>query len=108
MVRGVKTGVSIALVGILAGGGGAYAATQITSSQIKDGTIQAKDIKSGTITTTNLSAAAKKAMTGAGGRRRRHRPGRSRRPRGRDANVQASPGAAGAQGDTGAQGPKGR
>ena len=45
MVRGVKTGVSIALVGILAGGGGAYAATQITSSQIKDGTIQAKDIK---------------------------------------------------------------
>ena len=67
MVRGVKTGVSIALVGILAGGGGAYAATQITSAQIKDGTIQAKDIKRGTITTTNLSAAAKKAMTGPAG-----------------------------------------
>ena len=66
-VKGIKTGASIALVGILAGGGGAYAAGQITSAQIKDGTITAKDIKKGTISTANLSAAAKKGMTGPAG-----------------------------------------
>jgi len=52
-MKGVKTGVAIALVGVLAGGGGAYAAGQITSAQIKDGTITSKDIKKGTITATN-------------------------------------------------------
>src|ERR1700754_5295381 len=66
-VKGLKTGVSIALVGVLAGGGGAYAAGQITSAQIKDGTITSKDIKKGTITATNLSAAAKKSLTGKAG-----------------------------------------
>ena len=84
MVRGVKTGVSIALVGILAGGGGAYAATQITSAQIKDGTIQAKDIKRGTISANNLSAAAKAGMVGGrpGGRDRRGRRDRPAGPQG--------------------------
>lgn len=67
MLKGVRTGVSIALVGILAGGGGAYAASQITSAQIKDGTIQGKDIKRGTITAANLSSSAKKRLTGPAG-----------------------------------------
>jgi hypothetical protein len=66
-VKGIKAGVCIALVGILAGGGGAYAAGQITSAQIKDGTITAKDIKKGTITAANLSTAAKRGMTGTAG-----------------------------------------
>ena len=97
MVKGVRTGVSIALVGILAGGGGAYAATQITSAQIKDGTIQAKDIKRGTITTTNLSAAAKKAMTGPAGPAGRApaRPAPAGRERGTRARL---PGRAGPEG----------
>ena len=112
MVKGVKTGVSIALVGILAGGGGAYAATQITSAQIKDGTIQAKDIKRGTISTTNLSAAAKKAMTGPAGASRCHghrgpRPGRPGRRAGRQRTHRARlPGHEGRQGRSGRSGPR--
>src|SRR5215467_9090172 len=101
-MRGVRTGVIIALVGVLAGGGGAYAAGQITGSQIKDGTITAKDIKAGTITTGNLSAAAKRGMTGPVG------PARPAGPKGDSAaTVLGSPGAAGAKGDKGDQGPKG-
>jgi hypothetical protein len=107
-VKGIKTGVSIALVGILAGGGGAYAAGQITSSQIKDGTITAKDIKKGTISTSNLSAAAKKGMTGPAGPAGATGPAG---PKGDPApSVLGSPGAAGAKGDKGdpgEQGPKG-
>ena len=38
-MRGLRTGVAIALTALLVGGGGAYAASQITSSQIKNGTI---------------------------------------------------------------------
>jgi hypothetical protein len=104
MVRGVRTGVSIALVGILAGGGGAYAATQITSAQIKDGTIQAKDIKRGTITTSNLSAAAKKTMTGPAGPAGAPGPAG---PAGETRTVLGSPGTAGPKGDPGATGPQG-
>jgi hypothetical protein len=98
-MRGVRTGVAIALVGVLAGGGGAYAAGQITGSQIKDGTITAKDIKAGTITTGNLSAAAKKGMEGPAG---------PAGPKGDSApTVLGSPGAPGSKGEKGDQGPKG-
>ena len=83
-MKGVRTGVCIALVGILAGGGGAYAATQITSAEIKDGTIQAKDIKKGTITASNLAAAARNGMTGAAGPSGRCRTRRRGRTRGRN------------------------
>ena len=48
-MRGLRTGVAIALTALLVGGSGAYAASQITSSQIKNGTIQNADIKKGTI-----------------------------------------------------------
>src|ERR1700754_3159140 len=96
-VKGLKTGVSIALVGILAGGGGAYAAGQITSAQIKDGTITTKDIKKGTISTANLSAAAKKGMTGPAGPAGATGPAGARGPAGPKGdpapNVLGSPGA---------------
>ena len=111
MVRGVKTGVSIALVGILAGGGGAYAATQITSAQIKDGTIQAKDIKRGTISTNNLSAAAKAGMVGKTGPAGATGATGATGPAGpqgeRGPSVLGSPGTQGPKGDTGATGPAG-
>lgn len=111
MVKGVRTGVTIALVGILAGGGGAYAANQITSADIKDGTIQAKDIKRGTISAANLSAAAKKGMVGPAGATGATGPAGPQGERG--ASVLGSPGATGPQGpagpkgDTGPQGPAG-
>jgi hypothetical protein len=66
-MRGIRTAVLVAVVAVLAGGSGAYAAKQITGAQIKDGTITAKDIKAGTISTANLSAAAKKGLQGAVG-----------------------------------------
>ena len=93
-MKGVRTGVGIALVGILAGGGGAYAATQITSAEIKDGTIQAKDIKKGTITASNLAAAARTGMTGPAGATG------AAGPAGRDGRDRAC-GAAGATGPAG-------
>ena len=96
---------------MLAGGGGAYAAGQITSAQIKDGTITSKDIKSGTIAASNLSSAAKKSAQGrAGGHGSGGRdwPGGSGRSRGDVAERCSAPGARrDAKGDTGAQGPKG-
>ena len=120
-MKGVRTGVGIALVGILAGGGGAYAATQITSAEIKDGTIQAKDIKKGTITASNLAAAARtgddRARRGrqvppdpparrgadrACGRCRRHRPCRLRRRDGRR-RARRTEGRHGAKGDPGSR-----
>ncbi|MCL2615077.1 MAG: hypothetical protein FWD95_17825, partial [Nocardioidaceae bacterium] len=55
---------------VLSAGGGAYAASQITSAQIKDGTIQTQDLANGSVTsnkvadgtlrTRDLSADAKK------------------------------------------------
>jgi len=107
-VKGIKVGVCIALVGVLAGGGGAYAAGQITGAQIKDGTITAKDIKKGTITTANLSAAAKKGMTGPAGPAGAAGPAGPAGAKGDPgANVLGSPSGAGAKGDTGPQGPAG-
>ena len=66
-MRGLRTGVAIALTGLLAGGSGAWAASQITSSQIKDGTIQAKDIKKGSLGADRLSAAAQRTLQGKQG-----------------------------------------
>lgn len=100
----VRTGVIVAVVGVLAGGSGAYAAKQITSAQIKDGTITAKDIKSGTISAANLSAAAKKGMQGPAGTTG---PAGPAGPQGAPApSVLGSPGA-GAKGDPGEKGEKG-
>lgn len=107
MVKGVRTGVSIALVGILAGGGGAYAASQITSAQIKDGTIQAKDIKRGTIGAANLSAAAKKGLVGPAGPAGATGATGPAGPPGEVRTVQGSPGAPGPVGPAGPKGDKG-
>ncbi|WP_053227821.1 collagen-like protein [Solirubrobacter soli] len=109
-LHGVKAGVSIALVGMLAGGGGAYAAGQITSAQIKDGTITSKDIKAGTISTANLSASARNGMTGPAGPAGATGPAGPAGPKGDPGtNVLGSPGAGakGDKGDPGEQGPKG-
>jgi hypothetical protein len=52
---------------VLAMGGTATAASMVTSAQIKDGTIAAKDIKRGAIGPAQLSLAAKAGMQGATG-----------------------------------------
>jgi hypothetical protein len=52
---------------VLAMGGTATAASMVTSANIKDGTIAAKDIKRGAIGTAQLSAAAKRGMEGPEG-----------------------------------------
>ena len=106
-MNGLRMGVAIALVGVLAGGGGAYAAGQITSAQIKDGTITSKDIKSGTIAASNLSPAAKKSLQGAKGATGPTGPAGPAGPAGSTPTVLGSGGATGPKGDTGAQGPKG-
>ena len=103
--KGVKAGVCIALVGILAGGGGAYAAGQITGAQIKDGTITTKDIKKGTISARNLSTATLKGLTGPAGPAGATGPAG---PAGASApNVLGSPITAGAKGDPGEPGAQG-
>src|SRR5687767_12937798 len=66
-MRGLRIGVAIALVGTLAGGGGAYAAKQITSAQIKNNTITTKDIKDKSISTADMSAAAISSLQGKQG-----------------------------------------
>ena len=101
-VKGLRTGVAIALTGILAGGGGAYAAGQITSAQIKDATITSKDIKDRSISAVDLSTAAARTLRGATG------PAGPAGPASINAaSVLGSPGAAGPNGDIGARGPAG-
>ncbi len=101
-MKGLRTGVLIALVAVLAGGGGAYAAGQITSAQIKDGTITAKDIKKGTLTTQTLAASTRKGMQGPAG------PAGPAGPKGDSGpTVFGSAGTPGPKGDTGAPGAAG-
>jgi hypothetical protein len=73
-----------ALAVVLAMSGSAVAGSLITSAKIKDGTIQNKDIKKGTIALNRLTPAAQAAIKRAG-----------------------TPGATGAPGVQGAPGPKG-
>lgn len=84
-VRRPSAGLVVSMVAVvLAGTGSAVAASAITSAQIKDGTIQAKDI----------SAKAKKSLKGKAG------------PAG-PAGAGGTKGADGAKGATGATGPAG-
>ncbi|RKQ86758.1 hypothetical protein C8N24_4773 [Solirubrobacter pauli] len=63
-----RPGVWLGTIAVVLGmGGSAIAASQITSAQIKDGTIQAKDIKRGAIGTAQLSSAVKDNLTGGDG-----------------------------------------
>lgn len=58
--------VSIIALGV-ALGGSAYAATQITSKDIRNGTIQNADIKKGTIQTNRLSSGVQRILKGGAG-----------------------------------------
>ncbi len=75
---------------VLAMTGSATAGSLITTSQIKNGTIQNKDIKKGTISLNRLTPAAQKAVKRAA-----------------QAGATGATGATGAAGATGAQGPQG-
>src|SRR4051794_8294981 len=69
---------------VFACSGSAFAGSLITSGKIKDGTIQGRDIKKGTITSDRLAGSVRKQLLKAG-----------------------KPGPAGAKGDTGATGATG-
>ena len=75
---------------VLAMTGSAVAGSLITSAQIKNGTIQNKDIKKGTIALNRLTPGAQAAIKRAG-----------------QAGATGATGATGAAGATGAQGPQG-
>lgn len=102
------TAVVAGAVGALAVATAATAGVQalITGAQIKDGTIQSRDIENGTINRADIADAAEAALRGARG---------ARGPQGSAgaAGAQGLPGAQGAsgpqgpQGATGAQGPQG-
>ena len=55
-----KTIIACTLVALITGGGSAYATQQITSSQIKDGTIRSADIRNGSVGVRDLSVAARR------------------------------------------------
>jgi hypothetical protein len=74
---------------VLAMSGGAAASTLITSAKIKDGTVQSRDVKKGTLKRDRLSADVQSSLA------RADRSGTT---------VQGSPLAGGAKGDTGAKG----
>src|ERR1700750_2292044 len=74
---------------VFACSGSAFAGSLITSGKIKDGTIQGRDIKKGTITTDRLSTGIRRQLTTAG------TPG----PKG-DKGDKGDTGAAGAPGPT--------
>jgi Collagen triple helix repeat (20 copies) len=78
-----------AVVAMLLGAGGVYAAEQITSSTIKDRSIRGRDIGRNAIYSSNLSSGLRRLIA-------RQQTAASQ-----------SPGAQGAQGGQGAQGPKG-
>ena len=63
-MRGLRTGVAIALTALLVGGAGAYAQSQITSAQIRNNTITSADIKNKSISTADLSNSAVRSLQG--------------------------------------------
>ncbi len=97
-MRGLRTGVAIALTALLVGGAGAYAQSQITSAQIRNNTITSADIKNKSISTGDLSSSAVRSLQGKQG------PAGPAGPPG--ATVQGSQ-AAGPAGPAGPEGPAG-
>lgn len=81
---------TVALV-LALGTGGAYAAGKITTKQIAAGAVTSAKIKNGTVAPVDLSAAAKRTMTGPAG----------------PAGMTGPTGPTGATGSTGATGPRG-
>ncbi|MEO5576420.1 MAG: hypothetical protein ABIR67_05840 [Gaiellaceae bacterium] len=78
----------------------------ITGSQIKDGTIQSRDIQNGTIRRTDLGAAMLSSLQGDGGPRGAQGIAGPAGPAGPQ-GATGAPGPQGAAGPTGAQGPQG-
>jgi hypothetical protein len=97
-------GVASALV--IAAGGTAGVQALITGAQIKDGTIESRDIENGTIRRADLGAAAISSLRGARGRIGPQGPRGAIGPPG-SAGSQGPAGPQGAQGATGATGPTG-
>ncbi len=94
MNKKITPGVALGGIAVvLAMSGSAVAGSLITSAQIKDGTIQSKDIKKNSITLNRLSPGAQATIKRAG------TPGA--------AGATGATGATGAAGATGAQGPAG-
>ena len=81
----------------------------ITGAQIKDGTIESRDIKNGAIGRADIADAAEAALRGARGSRGADGPAGPAGPAGAQgaAGPQGPQGATGAQGPQGPQGPKG-
>ena len=103
-MRGLRTGVAIAVTAVLMGGAGAYAQSQITSAQIKNNTITSADIKNKSITSSDLSASTVRSLAGKTG------PAGPQGPAGPPgATVQGSQtaGPQGLQGERGPAGPSG-
>jgi hypothetical protein len=100
-------GVVCALAAVTAATAGVQAL--ITSAQIKDGTIQSRDIKNGAIARADLSQAAANALRGRSGPAGPAGPAGTQGPQGATGaqGAQGPQGAQGATGDTGAQGAKG-
>ena len=94
MRKRITPGVALGVIAlVLAMSGSAVAGSLITSSKIKDGTIQNKDIKKGTISLNRLTPAAQKAI------QRASTPGKT--------GATGAAGAAGAPGAAGAAGADG-
>ena len=100
-MRGLRTGVAIALTALLVGGAGAYAQSQITSAQIKNNTITSADIKNKSITSRYLTTVAVRSLQGKQG------PAGPAGPAGRDRPGLASAGPQGEKGDKGDRGLQG-
>src|SRR5215210_5954668 len=94
----VLVGVALALAVATAGRAGVQAL--ITGVQIKDGSVESRDIRNGTLTRADISAATLAFLRGSAGR-----PG-AIGPQG-PAGAQGPQGPAGPQGAAGAQGPAG-
>lgn len=100
-------GVVCALVAVTAGAAGVQAL--ITSAQIKDGTIQSRDIKNGSIARADMSAtaiASLRGQRGPAGAAGATGPAGAQGPQGAT-GAQGAQGPAGPQGSQGAQGAKG-
>jgi hypothetical protein len=64
MNSSIKTAVIAAIVAIVIGASSATAASMIGSSQVKDNSLTTKDIKNGTLSVADLSAAARASLKG--------------------------------------------
>jgi Collagen triple helix repeat (20 copies) len=86
--------------------GGAYAASKITSADIKDGTIKSADVKPNALDLGDIAESAKSKLRGQAGPSGAQGPAGPTGPKG-DTGAAGPPGPTGPKGDTGAAGPPG-